>query len=401
MITDLVATDSTFTTEASDWNSASTGILTSGQLWMQYGTVYIMGGPDVLQTDGSFYRQYKHLPSHNIIYFSMTVYLIDNWHYDSSFHILFDKKSFTLGLFLMDSSLDFTTSTIDPTHIDLPAIRLYGKAKHRGSPLTLRVGTLSHDTQDKSLGFRDITLLFRNYTEDEPETNQMCGITEVPLQLNQCPCFESMYADSTGTCQSCDPLCKTCLGPATSQCLSCADNAYFNETDCAECDSSSATCKGGTDTDCKTCNSGDYFLNGNACVSSCTTPFVASGTTCTDPCYASGQYLYADPFQCAASCPSTYNGYVWHGSKLCFRYCPGSLYYVPPADSSSTGVCQSSCPSGYNTDTTARYCTACSDSLCMTCANDPAVCQECQNGAILDTDGVCKGNLLIFKNPLS
>jgi hypothetical protein len=26
----------------------------------------------------------------------------------------------------------------------------------------------------------------------------------------------------------------------------------------------------------------------------------------------------------------------------------------------------------------------------MTCSNDPAVCEECQNGAILDTDGVCK-----------
>jgi len=399
MITDLTGKDdAAFALEVDDWSSTSTNII-NPDLYGTYGVspatpVFIMGGPTVLKTYGGFDRTYINLPPHNIIYFSMTVYMIGNWHYDSSFQIFFGKKSFTLGLFLMDYVTDFSTSALNTGLKDLPAIRVYGKARHRTSPLDFRVQLSTLDGEEKSLGFRDITLLFRTYTEENPENNQMCGITEVPLQLNQCPCFESMYQDSNGLCKACDPLCKTCLGPATSQCLSCADNAYFDGEKCAECDPSCATCNGGTDTDCIKCNAGDFLLHKNACISSCTSPFQLSSIPgeCDDPCYATDEYLYADPppYHCAADCPSTYNGYVYHGTKLCSRFCPGVLYYEPPVDPSLTGVCLPSCKSGYNTDTDARYCTPCQDSLCMTCATDPAVCQECQNGAILDTNGVCK-----------
>jgi len=395
MLRDLESNEvNAFMADVAKWSSSTA--VTSPTIHSLCGSTYMLGGPDA-DVAHTFSRRYLGLAEHDVIYYSITVSLIDNWHLGDSFAILFDQRSYGIGLFMMDTT-SFPQNECGASSNDFTGVRYYGKAIHSGPTLTLRVATMSHHDDVKSLGVRDVTLLFRSFTDEEKNkrarTNidkNNCALGSIPIEMGECKCLEGQYLDSHGVCQSCDPLCKTCLGPLTSQCLSCSQNAFFDGTQCAECHSSCATCLGSTETDCLSCNSGDYIFNGKACSSSCNLPLISDTTsdpskpTCTSNC-DSDHYLFSDG-SCPSDCPSTYKAFEAHGSKFCFEYCSAGMYYVPDAD-----VCMNSCPAtGYYQDNTPRYCKLCQDSLCASCPTDNGeICQSCQNGSILDSDGICK-----------
>jgi len=398
MIRDLESNEyNAFMSDVAKWSSSAK--VSSPTIYTLCSSTYMIGGPDADDAH-TFFKRYSGLPAHDMIYFSLTLSLIDNWHTSSSVAILFDQQDYDVGLFLTDTT-SFPQDECGEAAYDLTGIRFYGKVKHKGTSLTLRITTVEHDSDVKSIGFKDITLLFRSFTDDErykPDTIKAnnCALASIPLQLKECQCLEGQYVDSTGSCQSCDPLCKTCLGPSTSQCLSCSENAFFDGTECAQCDSSCATCSGATETDCLSCNGGDYFFNGEACSSTCDYPLIADISdplkpTCTSSC-DSDHYLFKDG-TCPSTCPSTYHAFEAHGSKFCYEYCSAGMYYVPSTDTNADGVCVTgSCPAtGYYQDNTPRYCKPCKDSLCASCpTNNGETCQACQSGSLLDSDGVCK-----------
>jgi len=402
MIKDLEATDATFADEAAYWNGTahSHSITTHlpAPLYSQCGTNYVLGGSPVLSSDGSFQRKYKNIPPHEIIYYSIHLTLMNKWNSGSSIIILFDQDSFGAGVFLMDYIDDFLSDACGDGDNDLPGIRIYGKAEHDEKSLNLRVLSTSHDSgEDRSFGIRDVVLLFRNKTDDEEES-QMCAVSSVPLHLGNCTCGEGFYEFplGSGNCEECDDLCQTCLGPLTSQCMTCADDAFFNGTHCQKCHSSCETCSGPSDTDCLTCSSSDYFIlggiSGGSCSSTCDLPLVADNTLkkCHYNCPAD-HYLYSDG-SCLPTCSFVYDNFVEFGRQFCYDYCFPGHYYVPPSSSNVLGTCVSSgCPFGYFQDNVPRYCHTCQDPFCEVCpTNNGATCQACKNGAILDTDGICK-----------
>ena len=94
------------------------------------------------------------------------------------------------------------------------------------------------------------------------------------------------YQDtSTQTCEVCEASCKTCSGPDSSNCLSCHSgkyllaqnsscvdcntNGYFIDSStqtCKACDSSCKTCNGPASSNCLSCSSGKQLSQSNACV---------------------------------------------------------------------------------------------------------------------------------------
>merc|ERR1719272_2377527 len=150
--------------------------------------------------------------------------------------------------------------------------------------------------------------------------NQLCVST----------CADGTYSnvDSTGaqTCFACDPLCKTCSGPTSNQCLSC--NTPFNldgstcvnfcnlKTEviefkpevgegCLACDSSCGSCSGPATTDCLSCGANsvltvdgdDKFCTEGNCVEG---TFADSGTHQS----IDGANVNVKCHTCAAGCQS-------------------------------------------------------------------------------------------------
>jgi len=372
----------------------------TGTLYDTCGSKIFMGLKNSFTSAIQFHRKYKDLPPHDIIYYSMQLSLLDGWYYDSSAIVLFDHQDYGVGVFLMDSAAHFLTSTCgDPFGQDLPEVHLYGKAEHTGKTLTLTVLGNSHSFADKFLGFRDISLIFRNKTvaeEDEDDPRQFCGLAAgAALRNSNCKCGVGFFNEPygvDGACEPCDPLCKTCLGELPSQCMTCADDAFYDGEECQICHPSCKTCYGPEDYNCLTCESTEYFLTGTggACTTTCAHPLIDHGSNqCEFPCPA-GKYLYTNS-SCLDSCSFVFDDFEAKGGKFCYDYCPLGQYYVPPASSSFSGICvNSACPIGHFQDDDPRYCHPCQDPLCSDCPNFGATCVDCLTGAILNSDGVCK-----------
>ena len=110
------------------------------------------------------------------------------------------------------------------------------------------------------------------------------------------------YANASGMCESCDPSCGTCSGPASTECISCSGtNAPFltsgqcvaacpssgtfveligTQATCSSCHSSCETCSAAHSSACLTCpSSGTPLLDDSSCVASCPSGKYADANT--------------------------------------------------------------------------------------------------------------------------
>ncbi|KCV67813.1 TKL protein kinase [Fonticula alba] len=188
-------------------------------------------------------------------------------------------------------------------------------------------------------------------------------------------CQAGTYSNGE-SCQPCDVSCATCIGPAASQCDSCApgldfladgpgrgacisgcvDGQYRQGATCQPCDAACATCNGPSDRDCWRCMDG--VLQGTECVQDCATGHVALAGRC---------------LRCHASCEAC----AGTRSTECTT-CPGHLLRLPANPGLSH--CLPSCPASYHTS--ASGCVACGDH-CTRCPESVDACAMCNRGWLL------------------
>ena len=459
-----------------------------------YAGDFLLGGWNVLYRTGNnyFQRKYTGLPDHNMISFSFKFYALDGWDGPpDNFEISFDGITFSGFEILSDNNnTAFSDRCGMASKIDVPPITVLINVPHTGSTVTVRVTSLlNNSAAEESGGFREIIMEFLNVITTQ---QWICGISDMTLPYNWCPCEDGKYADppQTGKCSDCDSSCATCVTSGSTNCLSCHPGFYLNGGQCLPCVSPCVTCTGNSNGQCLSCISGLY-LTGTTCYSTCDAPLqpsTASGVlycglecatfvtlwdgtcaatcdsplvpetvnnlpTCKFPC-ANTEFLYWDgscdtscpsplikryannrkfceypctgpdvvywygecvaqclpPFQieshsnydvcvsscagnlflypngtCLPNCPKPYSSYVEKTSDICDYSCDPGSYYSMESQS-----CLSPCPSGSYEYSQGRVCLACQDSLCNQCSATGTTCNLCKDGAILDSDGICK-----------
>ena len=194
----------------------------------------------------------------------------------------------------------------------------------------------------------------------------------------------------------CHPTCKTCLSQLETGCLTCysraskktstntaacgCDDGYYAVitdpcfvpvcTVCQPCASGCKTCSGPAETQCSSCFT-DYKLIDSVCYMDCFNPMWASRTTriCVAAC-ASNEYgdsLNRVCRLCDSSCLTCSSG----GSSSCLT-CQPSLFFL-------SSQCLVTCPSGMFGNTVSKNCEPC-QSPCETCSSSATYCESCLLG---------------------
>lgn len=168
-------------------------------------------------------------------------------------------------------------------------------------------------------------------------------------------CGDGYYKNlDNETCEVCNKICKTCSGPSSNDCLTCADNLYLfsnlcvsqcptgfwpdmNYLICNKCDESCLSCNGSSFSDCLSCQQNKYLRNG-ICYEICPAKTFANNLTfiCEDSCPI---YSYADQktrncFPCSYSCEECFgvnenecskckNGYYFQENSCVIQCSPG------------------------------------------------------------------------------
>ncbi|KAI0355123.1 hypothetical protein OH77DRAFT_345436 [Trametes cingulata] len=202
---------------------------------------------------------------------------------------------------------------------------------------------------------------------------EVCG-----LGCTQC-------ADGSGDCISCKSGFTQNANDRT-QCIAtqattstgtvCPDGSFSNGTACQPCSPLCQTCSGPTSNDCIICGAGKYSLNGN-CV----------GTDGNGVCDGSSLVADNNKHNCDA-CPSKCTTCKYPSFNVASTIdqvqCTGCL----PGFVLSQGKCVDSCPSGTFLDPKDNVtCTAC-DSSCSSCAGSATFCLTCANNQ-LASNGKC------------
>ena len=332
-IQDLYYNDACFSLDAANW---STPAIVSGQnTYSLCNDTYLMGGYDVLsganQFNKSFTKSYLNLPTHSMIYFTISFWAIDSWNKDIDyFQVQFDSTIFTGW-----SSWNFDLFPEDicgnSNYGDLPNARLFGRVKHSAASLVFSmISDLDQTSTNEALGFRNIDFLF----VDSPTnlTEMMCGKASLAIGTsNECSCSEGSYLNATSNCTNCHGSCASCFGFGSNYCFQCAEGYGFDGNNCIKCDASCGSCNGPTQDQCTTCASGYLLMNNNTCIpqSECTYPLTVTGCGryCELPCL-NNEWWYWNG-SCISTCSSPLVQNTSGLAKTCVYPCSTSqiLYW--------------------------------------------------------------------------
>lgn len=173
----------------------------------------------------------------------------------------------------------------------------------------------------------------------------------------------------------CDPKCKTCIGPANTDCVP----NYFHVAAtlsgsemCQPCAFPCATCRTTANT-CTSCTSNLYLQN-SLCVWSCESPDYG--------------VLIHQKLICQKTCPSPQ--FKHDIDRVCYTLCP-SIYYGDPL----SGKCTIECPSSMYGDATTKQCKFC-DFDCLTCSLTGNKCTTCPDEWIMQSEICVKPECIVF-----
>ncbi|KCV68162.1 TKL protein kinase [Fonticula alba] len=243
--------------------------------------------------------------------------------------------------------------------------------------------------------------------------------------LSGCPAgsFNDVASD---TCQPCDPMCATCAGPSSAECIACApgteagpglsglvacqpscpESQYLDPVTgvCTACDGSCATCNGPSDRDCWRCADASEVVQDGRCRQECADGFVPAAGRCL-PCHPSCDQC--SPTRCVPACPVGYNTSA-SGCSQCGPHCSSCSDAAELCTLCERGwllhsaECVASCPS--STLAEGGLCAACHGSCascygsgvgqCLTCGPDTPLhvaghCfSDCPAG-MFESDGLC------------
>ena len=194
-----------------------------------------------------------------------------------------------------------------------------------------------------------------------------------------CTCGDGMFLDLVaGMCLACSSTCKTCSGPASTQCLQCSSGAtlssgscicnvglYFDQhtAECLSCDASCPICSGPERSQCLSCSAGQILDNGY-CVDICTPNQYRMSDMSCQSCDASCQTCSGGSANQCKSCvaPLTLSGGTCSdvSSNGCYYKCKSCLSSLQNECTQcntglilirtvtySYGYCDTNCPIGY------------------------------------------------------
>lgn len=125
----------------------------------------MLGGYNILSgTSGKYFKKtYNNIPSHNMLYYSLSFWEIDTWDNNDYFQLQFDSVVINAW-----SNINFKLSSAflcgQSTREDVGAINIVGRIPHSNSSLTLKViSQLDQTSSGESFGFRDYPDLYKYY----------------------------------------------------------------------------------------------------------------------------------------------------------------------------------------------------------------------------------------------
>ncbi|RDX41022.1 hypothetical protein OH76DRAFT_257034 [Lentinus brumalis] len=254
-------------------------------------------------------------------------------------------------------------------------------------------------------------------------------------------CPDGSFSDGT-SCQPCSPLCQTCTGSSSSDCIICGSGKYSlngtcvgtddngvcdgsslvadnNKHECNSCPSKCTKCQFTTfnvastidQVQCTDCVAG-FFLSGGKCIDSCPkgtfldpkdnvtcSACDSSCGTCAGSstfCLTCANNQLASSGKCVASCPSG----TFSSSGQCItchpdcETCSGSSFNQCSSCSSdrpvlTNGRCLPTCSKTQFFDKTSSTCQSC-DSSCSSCSGSgPSNCLACSSSSQVLKGGTC------------
>ena len=350
-IIEVSKNDICFAYDSAQWTSSD---LAGSLDYTVCGSTYLMGGYNIYsglnQQSKSLTRSYTDLPSHAMIYYTITIWAIDSWNANIDyFKVQFDSTTFT-GWSTWNST-SFSASSIcgDSSYGELANGRIYGRVLHSLTTLTMKMtSNFDQESTNESLGFRDINLLFA--TSPVSSTESFCGKASIAIGGSlECSCVEGQYSN-LGTCTNCHISCGSCFGYGSNYCFQCASGYGFDGTICVPCDSSCSRCYGTSNTQCNECKSGYVLASNSTCVpqANCNSPLniTGCGRYCDAPC-KNNYYSYWDG-SCSSTCSSplktsviSTGSSVISTANFCLYPCTTSQYLY------WDGTCQATCNSPF------------------------------------------------------
>ena len=328
-------TSSTFAVDAFPWTLVSTATASNVT---SCSSVPLLGGVGILNPSGYVKRTYQTLPTHDIIYFRLRFYVIDNWQSSDAFVIQFDSKSVSGGTPGSQKSGFLTDYCGSSSYNDLRYYTLVGKVLHSGSSLDLKVvSSLSSAPSVASFGVREVSLQFVNKTSSDSES--VCsdisdsGYNSISMS-NACSCSGAQYLETVlliiPACLSCNTACSSCFGSSASQCYSCKPTYSLINGACTQCSTGCNTCNGTAANQCLTCSSGYWIRWDNTCITTCDSPTYAqtvidSLQICGVPCPSPQFWLWN---QTCGDCPAPLVQGVTNFGNYCYKPCDSGLYYA-------------------------------------------------------------------------
>ncbi|KAL5636318.1 hypothetical protein ACGC1H_004955 [Rhizoctonia solani] len=192
-----------------------------------------------------------------------------------------------------------------------------------------------------------------NFTPDSNDRTKCVPSTS--STTTTCP--DGQFLDpATSTCASCSPLCKTCTGPLSTQCIACGAGQFMSPGNRCVAVNSGGVCQGMK----LVANNAKGICD--ACPSTC--------TSCSIPSFS----VVSTPAQ--ITCSTCLPGFVLTPSKRCERTCPAGTF-VSPQDGFTCTPCAGSCAECVGE---ATFCTACSGGRG---ALDGKCVGSCPSGTIL------------------
>ena len=435
-------TPSLFSLEASSWNA--TNLISTNMITTCSG-YELLGGYKVLGTSGTFQKDYGSLPSHNIIYFQIRFFLLDNWQLLDQLYLQFDDTSVSAGN-IYQTKILFSSLCGNPLYKDMALFTVVGKVVHKTSSLNLQVYMKTLQASSLiSFGFRSLSLTFA--TVSTPQAQSCFRISESYSYgfIGECSCPRGTFQDPSNfyQCSSCDPSCLDCFGSSSSQCYAANDGYSFIGTQTVQCDSSCDSCNGTGSGQCVTCkdgywlypdntcrpncnapseyqqvvdsfkvcqlicNSSQYYTWNSTCLSICPAPLIAANDgsylTCNKPCQDDSDFLYPNG-TCLSTCSFPYQQSEQEDVNLCSPPCQDSQYYhlngsciskcdfpFKQAEQANISICISSCLNNDFLYWNDSCLSVCNSPLLKAVQDNNSLCvKPCQDSQFLDWDNTCR-----------
>jgi len=259
---------------------------------------------------------------------------------------------------------------------------------------------------------------------------------------SNCSSPSTYYSNSSKLCFNCSPLCYSCYGPLSSNCLSCSPPqqlyagtcfpncpfGYFATSTyiCQPCSLPCASCQG-TNTNCTSCSYPNIYQSSNglgSCISNCLSSYYLNSSSsvctpcnntclsCTGPasnqCTSCSTGLYLVNGVCLSTCP---NGTIPVTINLqptcqsCPQGCLTCIYFSSNQTYQCTScvtnlylynsICNPNCPPATYASPTSYTCLNCNIAGCQTCYLNNSLqvqCITCQASYYLLNSGICVTN---------